>query len=219
MGQTARTMLDTRRLLYAGFMCHQVVEKALKGIFVLRNPEEYLPYIHKLMRLANLSGISKEMSEEQLSLLELLSPLNIEARYPVHKSTLMASLIVERCETMIQETEALYQWIRKLIRSQGGIAGVTSQGMADMMALDGGKYGKGILDSCRVKFIMQMEEQEARLVQEKLALTEEETRMITRFRRGEGLLCISHNHVPIAIHVSPKEYEAITTSPTDLRYA
>lgn len=105
----------------------------------------------------------------------------------------------------------------KLIRSQGGIAGVTSQGMADMMALDGGKYGKGILDSCRVKFIMQMEEQEARLVQEKLALTEEETRMITRFRRGEGLLCIGHNHVPIAIHVSPKEYEAITTSPTDRR--
>ena len=105
----------------------------------------------------------------------------------------------------------------KLIRSQGGIAGVTSQGMADMMALDGGKYGTGILDSCRVKFIMQMEEQEARLVQEKLALTEEETRMITRFRRGEGLLCIGHNHVPIAIHVSPKEYEAITTSPTDLR--
>ncbi len=85
------------------------------------------------------------------------------------------------------------------------------------MALDGGKYGKGILDSCRVKFIMQMEEQEAWLVQEKLALTEEETRMITWFHRGEGLLCIDHNHVPIAIHVSPKEYEAITTSPTDLR--
>ena len=105
----------------------------------------------------------------------------------------------------------------KLIRSQGGIAGVTSQGMADMMALDGGKYGKGILDSCRIKFIMQMEEQEARLVQSILNLTEEETKMITRFRRGEGLLCIGHNHVPIAIHVSPKEYEAITTSPTDLR--
>ena len=105
----------------------------------------------------------------------------------------------------------------KLIRSQGGVAGVTSQGMADMMALDGGKYGKGILDSCRIKFIMQMEDQEARLVQNILNLTEEETKMITRFRRGEGLLCIGHNHVPIAIHVSPREYEAITTSPTDLR--
>ena len=105
----------------------------------------------------------------------------------------------------------------KLIRSQGGIAGVTSQGMADMMALDGGKYGKSILDSCRIKMVMQMEEQEARLIQKVLNLTEEETKMITRFHRGEGLLCICHNHVPIAVHVSPKEYDAITTSPTDLR--
>lgn len=105
----------------------------------------------------------------------------------------------------------------KLIRSQGGIAGVTSQGMADMMALDGGKYGKSILDSCRIKVVMQMEEQEARLIQKVLNLTEEETKMITRFHRGEGLLCIGHNHVPIAVHVSPKEYDAITTSPTDLR--
>lgn len=48
------------------------------------------------------------MSQEQLSLLALLSPLNIEARYPVYKSKLMATLTVERCETMIQETEALY---------------------------------------------------------------------------------------------------------------
>lgn len=105
----------------------------------------------------------------------------------------------------------------KLIRSQGGIAGVTSQGMADMMALDGGKYGKSILDSCRIKMVMQMEEQEARLIQKVLNLTEEETKMITRFHRGEGLLCIGHNHVPIAVNVSPKEYDAITTSPTDLR--
>ena len=111
--QTARAMLQTRRLLYVGFMCHQTIEKALKGIYVVRKPEEELPYIHKLMRLANLSGISGEMSDEQLSLLDLLSPLNIEARYPLHKSKLMASLTIERCETMIKETEELYQWIRK----------------------------------------------------------------------------------------------------------
>ena len=61
--QTARAMLETRRLLYVGFMCHQTIEKALKGIFVSRKPEEELPYIHKLMRLANLSEISSEMSE------------------------------------------------------------------------------------------------------------------------------------------------------------
>ena len=65
--------------------------------------------------------------------------------------------------------------------------------------------------------IMQMEEQEARLIQDKLNLSEDEVRQITRFRRGEVLLCIGYNHVPVAFHTTPKEYEAITTSPTDLR--
>lgn len=111
--QTARAMLETRRLLYVGFMCHQTIEKSLKGTFVARRPEEELPYIHKLMRLANLSGIAEEMNEEQLSLLDMLSPLNIEARYPLHKSKLLESLTVERCEKMITETEALFLWIRQ----------------------------------------------------------------------------------------------------------
>ena len=44
---------------------------------------------------------------------DMLSPLNIEARYPLHKSRLLESLTVERCEKMIQETEALFLWIRK----------------------------------------------------------------------------------------------------------
>lgn len=65
-------------------MCHQTIEKALKGVLVSRNPEEELPCIHKLRRLANLSGISEEMREGQLSLLDVLSPLNVEARYLLH---------------------------------------------------------------------------------------------------------------------------------------
>ena len=105
----------------------------------------------------------------------------------------------------------------KTIRGLGGIAVTSTQGMQDLFGLEGGKYGKGILDSSRIKLVMQMEEQEARLIQGVLNLSEEEVRQITRFRRGEGLLCIGYNHVPIAIHVTAKEYDAITTSPTDLR--
>ena len=48
-------------------------------------------------------------------------------------------------------------------------------------------------------------------------LSEDEVRQITRFRRGEGLLCIGYNHVPIAFYATQKEYTAITTSSTDLR--
>ena len=105
----------------------------------------------------------------------------------------------------------------KTIRGLGGIAITSTQGMQDMFGLDGGKYGKGILDSSRIKLVMQMEEQEARLIQGVLNLSEDEVRQITRFRRGEGLLCIGYNHVPVAFHATQKEYDAITTSPTDLR--
>ena len=110
--QTARAMLETKRYLYVGFMCHQTIEKALKGIFVARTPDEELPYIHKLVRLANLCGVTEELSEAQLSLLDTLNPLNIEARYPLNKTFLMQSLTQERCETIIQETEALFQWLK-----------------------------------------------------------------------------------------------------------
>lgn len=110
---------------------------------------------------------------------------------------------------------AYVQEMVKTIRGLGGIAITSTQGMQDLFSLEGGKYGKGILDSSRIKFVMQMEEQEARLIQQILNLSEEEVRQITRFRRGEGLLCIRYNHVPVAFHVTKKEYDAITTSPTD----
>lgn len=110
---------------------------------------------------------------------------------------------------------AYVQEMVKTIRGLGGIAITSTQGMQDLFSLEGGKYGKGILDSSRIKFVMQMEEQETRLIQQILNLSEEEVRQITRFRRGEGLLCIGYNHVPVAFHVTKKEYDAITTSPTD----
>lgn len=110
--QTAKAMLETKRYLYVGFMCHQTIEKALKGVFVSRHPDEDLPYIHKLIRLSNLCDLTEELNEEQLSLLDTLNPLNIEARYPLHKSLLFQSLTQERCEQMIRETEALLLWLK-----------------------------------------------------------------------------------------------------------
>ena len=50
--------------------------------------------------------------EEQLGLLDVLSPLNIEARYPLHRDHLLAALTPKRCRQLIDETEALYTWIK-----------------------------------------------------------------------------------------------------------
>lgn len=110
--ETARAMLDTRRYLYVGFMCHQVIEKALKGYYVSKF-DEIPPYIHNLLRLAKLSDMYSDMSEDQKDMLDMLQPLNIEARYPGHKQKVLNSLTVDKCKLLITATEELYIWIKQ----------------------------------------------------------------------------------------------------------
>lgn len=109
--ETARAMLETKRLLYVGFMCHQTAEKALKA--VIANNNDMPPKIHGLMKLAQLGGIYDAMSEEQKDLLDTLDPLNIAARYPEQKAKLAAMLTLEACKNILTETEALLCWIKQ----------------------------------------------------------------------------------------------------------
>ena len=109
--ETAKAMLETKRYLYVGFMCHQVIEKMLKAYWSKVTTDPPLK-IHALSRLAEKTGIDKDMSEEQLDLIDALEPLNIEARYPSYKERLMKSLNADRCKKLIEQTNELRIWIR-----------------------------------------------------------------------------------------------------------
>ena len=108
---TAKAMLETKRYLYVAFMCHQTVEKILKAYWsnVLEEPPLK---IHSLSRLAEKSGLDKDMSEEQTDFIDELEPLNIEARYPTYKERLMKSLTSDRCKELIEQTDKLRTWIK-----------------------------------------------------------------------------------------------------------
>lgn len=108
--ETAKAMKDTKRYLYVGFMCHQVMEKALKAYYSSRF-EDAPPYTHNLRVLAQKSGLYAALSEEQKNFLEFLEPLNIDSRYPAHKEQLLAMLSGEKCTEIIQETESQLQWV------------------------------------------------------------------------------------------------------------
>lgn len=108
---TAKAMLETKRYLYVAFMCHQTIEKVLKAYWssVLEEPPLK---IHSLSRLAEKSGLDKDMSEEQTDFIDELEPLNIEARYPSYKERLMRSLSHNRCKELIEQTDKLRTWIK-----------------------------------------------------------------------------------------------------------
>lgn len=108
---TAQAMLETRRFLYVGFMCHQVIEKILKPYWgkVLVEPPLR---IHHLSRLAAKPGLIDVLSEGQLNFIDSLEPLNIEARYPSYKEQLMKVLTQEYCSDLIDKTKAFQLWIK-----------------------------------------------------------------------------------------------------------
>lgn len=106
--------------------------------------------------------------------------------------------------------------IVKTIRGFGGIVITATQDLQDYFSLEGGKYGKGILNNSRIKILMQMEEEEARLVQENMGLSDDEVSQIIRCQRGEGLLCAGRNRIAVSFYSTPREHNAITTSLTDL---
>ena len=104
----------------------------------------------------------------------------------------------------------------KTIRGYGGIFVSATQNTIDYFALRDGKFGDALLNNSRFKLLLQMEEAEARKLQEKLGLTDEEVMQIVRCGRGQGLLCAGKNRIGIEIRSSQTEYELITTNRADL---
>jgi HEPN domain-containing protein len=110
--ETAKVMNDAKRYLYVGFMCHQVIEKALKAYYSSRF-KDAPPYTHNLGLLAQKAGLYSVLSEEQKNFLDFLEPLNIEARYPTQKNKLLGLLTSAKCADIIRKTEGELQWVMK----------------------------------------------------------------------------------------------------------
>lgn len=109
---TAKAMSEAKRYLYVGFMCHQVMEKALKAYFV-KYKESNPPYTHNLTLLGEKSGLYDQMTDNQKDFLDFLEPLNIEARYPTIKDKLLEILNEEKCQELISRTEGELAWVMK----------------------------------------------------------------------------------------------------------
>jgi len=99
----------------------------------------------------------------------------------------------------------------KIIRGYGGSAICATQDLEDFFALEGGKYGKGIINNSKTKIILNLENKEAMAVRELLQLSEEEYKKIIRFPKGHGLLSANGNNVPIHFKASDLENDLITT--------
>ena len=106
--------------------------------------------------------------------------------------------------------------IFKVIRGFGGAAISATQDLSDFFGLEDGRYGRAIINNSKNKIILNLEPDEAEFVRDTLKLTKTEIRSITRFERGEALICSNNSKVPVIIKASKEEQEMITTDRTEL---
>ena len=106
--------------------------------------------------------------------------------------------------------------IFKVIRGFGGAAISATQDLSDFFGLEDGRYGRAIINNSKNKIILNLEPDEAEFVRDTLKLTKTEIRSITRFERGEELICSNNSKVPVIIKASKEEQEMITTDRAEL---
>lgn len=106
--------------------------------------------------------------------------------------------------------------IAKIIRAYSGAGIFATQDLNDFFALDDGKYGKGIINNCKTKIILNMEDEEAQRVKTILRLSETEVMNITHFQRGNGLISTNNNNITVEFKASNLEKELITTDRQEL---
>jgi HEPN domain-containing protein len=111
---TAELLVKGKQYLWASFMCHQVIEKIFKGYYVALT-DNTPPFRHELDVLAQRGGFYEALDNEQIDFLDMLNPLNIEARYPDYKAKIAQTLNKALCDNLLQRVKSLQQWTKEQI--------------------------------------------------------------------------------------------------------
>lgn len=106
--------------------------------------------------------------------------------------------------------------IAKLIRAYGGGMVIATQEMKDVLAVEDGKYGEGVLSACRSKIILHLDKKEATTVKNLIGINDTEVQNIIDADKGQALFIANGNNVRIKFVASKLEHSLITTDRKEL---
>lgn len=110
--ETMMTMYESGRFNWSLFIGHLVIEKLLKAYY-LKSKHNFPPYIHNLIRMAELSEL--ELTEEQKVFLVTVTAFNINTRYDDYKLSFRNKCTSEFTLKWINEIKSFRIWIKKFI--------------------------------------------------------------------------------------------------------
>lgn len=94
---------------------------------------------------------------------------------------------------------------------------LATQQMKDIMKVDNGIYGEGILNNCATKILLRMEKNDTDNVQQIVGLQDEEKEMLENAVQGNALIISGKTHISLHFDAYDTEYRLITTKGEDLQ--
>ena len=107
--------------------------------------------------------------------------------------------------TSNKEVATFIYKIFKTIRKYGGSGVAITQDISDIFSLEGGTYGKSILNNSSIKTFFSLEEENIKVLSQYSNLSEKEKIEIKSLRRGECLTFVGDEHILINIEASDFE--------------
>jgi len=111
--KTMSILYESKRYTWSLFIGHLMIEKLLKAYFV-QEKGKYPPYIHNLIRLAELSELP--VSENQKVDLATITAFNINTRYDDYKKSFQKKCTPEFTHHWIEILKDLRLWIKEQIK-------------------------------------------------------------------------------------------------------
>jgi HEPN domain-containing protein len=108
--ETARTLRQSNRNVYAVHMCHLSIEKALKGL-LYEVSAEVPPKTHSLILLVNKTG--KKPGEDIGKFLLQLNDASVATRYPEDFSQMISTYTDALADSILMKTNEVITWIKQ----------------------------------------------------------------------------------------------------------
>ena len=111
--------------------------------------------------------------------------------------------------TSNKEVASFIYKIFKTIRKYGGSSIAITQDISDLFSLEGGTYGKSIINNSSNKVFFSLEEENIMLLSKYTNLSEKEKIEIKSLKRGECLMFAGDDHILTRVDAAEFEVEAI----------
>ena len=111
--------------------------------------------------------------------------------------------------TSNKEVASFIYKIFKTIRKYGGSAVAITQDVSDLFSLEGGIYGKSIINNSEIKAFFNLEEENILVLDKNIKLSNKEKIEIKSLKKGECVVFVGKEHILTKIESAEFEREMI----------